>query len=436
MTDTPVVPSRRPKFSLPTRQLLLMLMVVILTAAGGYLIYPQVEAVFLANLYLNGFIMAVFVVGILTCFVQLFQLVSAVRWIERFARAPDAVDAETAPRLLASLAGLLGGRNASAQIGTTSSRSILESVATRIDEARDITRYIVNLLIFLGLLGTFFGLATTVPAVVETIRSLEPSEGEGGIEVFARLMGGLEAQLGGMGTAFSSSLLGLAGSLVVGLLELFASHGQNRFYRQLEEWLTSITRVGFASGEADSGNFDTAVVAQVLDHMADQIQSLQKLFVASDQSRSLMDERLMSLASSVDRLAAKIDRGEGGSTMTAALERIAMGQENLLEAIRAQGAGGETVDAESRMRLRSIDVQLLRILEEMAAGRQESVAELRGELASLNRALRQSVRVGGGTSSSYGDDAAEALKAALSDDGDGPAPGPAPKRPPRGSGKG
>lgn len=239
-----------------------------------------------------------------------------------------------------------------------------------------------------------------MPAVVDTIRSLEPAEGEGGIQVFARLMGGLEAQLGGMGTAFSSSLLGLAGSLVVGLLELFAGHSQNRFYRELEEWLSSITRIGFASGEVDGGSFDTALIAQVLDHMGEQMEDLQRLFVAADERQQHVDEKLMGLTTSIDRLASKMERGEGGYT-AAALERIALGQERLIEVLEQQrqaiqSASGEHVDAESRMRLRSIDVQLLRILEEMAAGRQESVAELRGELASLNRALRQSVRMGGG----------------------------------------
>mgnify|MGYP007000383185 len=131
-------------------------------------------------------------------------------------------------------------------------RSILDSVATRLDEARDITRYIINLLIFLGLLGTFYGLATTVPAVVETIRTLAPKEGQSAIEVFDKLMSGLENQLGGMGTAFASSLLGLAGSLVVGLLELFSGHGQNRFYMELEEWISSFTRVSVFSAPDES----------------------------------------------------------------------------------------------------------------------------------------------------------------------------------------
>ena len=117
-----------------------------------------------------------------------------------------------------------------------------------------ITRYIINLLIFLGLLGTFYGLATSVPAVVDTIRSLAPSEdGESSVQVFENLIAGLERQLGGMGTAFGSSLLGLAGSLVVGLLDLFAGHGQNRFYRELEEWISSITLIGVSAPDPESG---------------------------------------------------------------------------------------------------------------------------------------------------------------------------------------
>ena len=131
------------------------------------------------------------------------------------------------------------------RLGTSVTRSILDSIALRLDESREVTRYIANLLIFLGLLGTFWGLSQTVPAVVDTIKSLAPQNGDtSDISVFDRLMTGLESQLGGMGTAFASSLVGLAGSLVVSLLELFAGRAQNRFYGQLEEYLTSMTRLG------------------------------------------------------------------------------------------------------------------------------------------------------------------------------------------------
>lgn len=371
----------RPQFSQPFQQILLMLSAFGLAIFGAFIALPRVLPVFEANPYLNGFILAVFVIGVLACFWQVFQLIGSVRWIERFA-VGELDDTVKAPRLLASLASLLRSRGARMQLNATSTRSILDSVATRIDEAREITRYIVNLLIFLGLLGTFYGLATTVPAVVDTIRSLAPQEGEEGIAVFNRLMTGLEAQLGGMGVAFASSLLGLAGSLIVGLLELFAGHGQNRFFRELEEWLSSITRVGFSSGE-DGGGLDTSVMTSVLDHMAEQMASLQAMFAQSDESRADVDLKLGVLIDAIGQMTDRMDRDDGTSS---ALARVADGQEQLITVMREHG-GGEGIDAESRMRLRSIDVQMLRILEEISAGRQESMAELRKDIDLIVNAL-------------------------------------------------
>lgn len=379
-------------FTQPVRQALTMLIVLGLVGFGTYVAFPRVAPVFLANPLLNGFILFVFLVGVFACFWQVFQLVTSVRWIETFVAQGEENEAVTAPRLLAPLAALLRSRAAKMQIGASSSRSILDSVATRIDEARDITRYIVNLLIFLGLLGTFYGLATTVPALVETIRALAPQNGESGIEVFGRLMSGLEKQLGGMGTAFASSLLGLAGSLVVGLLELFASHGQNRFYRELEEWLSTITRVGFSSGDAEGG--EQGVVAGVLDHMSEQMESMRTMFTQSDVSRALVDDKLSTLATSVERLTEHMAQNSGGP---AALDRIAEGQDALIQLLTKQAEdGGAHVDAESRMRLRSIDVQLLRLLEEMSAGRQEVTTDLRSDLAALTKALRALTPKSGG----------------------------------------
>ncbi|GFE52187.1 hypothetical protein So717_39400 [Roseobacter cerasinus] len=358
-----------------------MLMVLGLSGFGSFLALPRVLPVFEANPYLNGFILFVFGIGVLACFYQVFQLIGSVRWIERF--ASDNLDASgQAPQLLAPLASLLRARGARMQVSATSTRSILDSVATRIDEAREITRYIVNMLIFLGLLGTFYGLATTVPAVVDTIRSLAPQDGEGGVQVFNRLMTGLEAQLGGMGVAFASSLLGLAGSLIVGLLELFAGHGQNRFYRELEEWLSSITRVGFTSGDEAAG--DQGALAGVVEHMVEQMERLQDMFQQSDVSRSEINENLSTLAASIERMTGKMD---GMDPASAALERVAAGQERLIAVLESQDHG-DGIDAESRMRLRSIDVQMLRILEEISAGRQESMAELRMDLSRLSEALQ------------------------------------------------
>ncbi len=374
----------RPHFTQPVRQIVMMLVSLGLAGAGVFFALPRVLPVFEANPYLNGFILLVFVIGVVACFYQLSQLIRSVYWIERFVSDHTTEDYR-APRLLAPLATLLRSRGARMQLSSSSTGSILDSVGTRIDEEREITRYIVNLLIFLGLLGTFYGLATTVPAVVETIRSLTPQEGEESLAVFKRLMTGLESQLGGMGVAFASSLLGLAGSLIVGLLELFAGHGQNRFYRELEEWLSSITRVGFSSGEdggGDSGAMSGAM-SGVLDHMAEQMEALQQLFTQSDQSRALIDHKLGDLIDVIGQMNERADRTE---STTMALDRVALGQETLIELLRNQGPG-EGIDAESRMRLRSIDVQMLRILEEMSAGRQESLSELRKDIDMLVKAL-------------------------------------------------
>ncbi|WP_425091768.1 biopolymer transporter ExbB [Tropicimonas sp. S265A] len=420
----------RPSFARPVQQVIMMIVVLALVGVGAWLAYPRVAPIFAANPYLNGVIGAVFVAGVLACVWQIVSLIAAVRWIEGFANGDPARTRETAPRLVASLAGLLGSRKARMQLSANSSRSILDSVAARLDEARDITRYIVNLLIFLGLLGTFYGLATTVPAVVETIRSLDPAEGEAGVDVFSRLMGGLETQLGGMGTAFASSLLGLAGSLVVGLLELFVGHGQNRFYRELEEWLSTITKVGFASSEVEGGGFDMDVVAQVLDHMVAQIESLQDLFVQADERAERLDVRLTGVAQSVTALTGQLQRNDAA---VEALGQVAAGQTRIIEGqarsaevqervaallerqITAGATADHGIDAESKMRLRSIDVQLLRILEDMAAGRQEAISELRGDLAALNMTIKQAARAGATDPAAI---AAEALRTVMHDDFD------------------
>ncbi len=366
-------------FSQPIRAITTMLVVCILVGIGAWSIHGMVIDIIRTNPLLNGLIAFVFLLGVATCFWQVFILAQSVSWIESFVRHEPGAEDAAPPRLLAPLASLLRSRGAGRMtISASSGRSILDSVAQRVDEARDITRYLINLLVFLGLLGTFWGLATTVPAVVDTIRSLAPEDGESGLEVFGKLMTGLESQLGGMGTAFSSSLMGLAGSLVVGLLELFAGHGQNRFYRELEEWLSSITRIGL-SGDSEGG--DQSAVVQVLDHMAGQMESLQVLYTQADVARSVMEDRVVDLTAAVEKLAARTD----GGAQVALLERIAAGQEALAAAL----TGDNGVDAESRMRLRSIDVQLLRILEEISAGRQETVADLRADLAALTTAIRQ-----------------------------------------------
>ena len=237
-------------------------------------------------------------------------------------------------------------------------------------------------MIFLGLLGTFYGLATTVPALVETNRSLAPKEGETGFEVFTRLMSGLEGQLSGMGVAFASSLIGLAGSLVVGLLELFAGQAQNRFYRELEEWLSTITSFNLTVDEHNSSTENTALLG-VLKRLGDQIELMERILNKdqeqigkNDQELAVMNEKFIKVFE------------ENRSNMEGLLENFNKSQKQLLDFLKSKEMTEGGIDAESRMRLRSIDVQMLHISEEIAVGRQEAIKAIREEVANLAKSLQ------------------------------------------------
>ena len=387
------------QFTQPIRQIVVMLAISALIGVGGYLAQDLLISIYEANIYLNGFIIGVFGIGVLACFMQVFALISSISWLKRFTDA-DGSFAGNPPRLLSALVSLMRIRQSKMKIGTAASHSIMESVASRIDEAREITRYINNLLIFLGLLGTFYGLATTVPAVVETIRSLNPSENEGSVEVFGRLMTGLENQLGGMGTAFASSLLGLAGSLVVGVLELFASHGQNRFYRQLEDWLSSITRVNLASVDSDGGpQSSNGILDEVLDQMGDQIsdalnkvasalQTLETSLSKADEARLNSDQKMDDLITTLRIIADNSDDNDGEQTSQYAksldaLTTLVSGQEKVLERLLM-----ESDNSEVRMNLRNIDANLLRALEELPLNYIETTGDLREDLGRILEAIK------------------------------------------------
>ena len=386
--------SKELEFSLPTRPTFLMVLVLIFVSIGAYLMFPSISPLFLAAPYLNGIIVGVFVLGICACFFQIISIARSVSWIEDFALDRSGHEFSEPPRLLLPLASLLKDSRTRTALNATSARSILDSVATRLDEARDITRYIINLLIFLGLLGTFYGLATTVPAVVETIRTLAPKEGQTAIEVFDKLMSGLETQLGGMGTAFASSLLGLAGSLVVGLLELFSGHGQNRFYMELEEWISSFTRVSvFASGE-DSAQGSENSTLSLIEHTNFQIESLKNLIEHGEIEKQKTDKQIEELVDVISKMAsAGVSNPVGNSAQTAlnskSLEALLLSHSELVGVLTDQADDSSTSDFESRSRLRNIDIQLARIHEELNAGRQDTLAELRSDIVELSNAILQ-----------------------------------------------
>ena len=379
-------------FSQPTRQTALMIFVLLCVFFIAYLLFPAVAPIFLSSPYLNGVIIGVFILGVLACFWQVFILVSSVYWIEGFVSERPGHEIAKPPRILAPLEALLRDKQSRRNINPLSARSILDSVATRLDEVRDITRYIINLLIFLGLLGTFYGLATTVPAVVETIKSLAPKEGQTGLEVFEGLMVGLESQLGGMGTAFASSLLGLAGSLVVGLLELFAGHGQNRFYMELEEWLSSISKIGQSFYDAESSNAPISSSELVINSFENKLNHLIELLENNGNQSFNNQIQINELTKSIEKLILNEKKVSNSSSDHGVynqtdLNTLINNQDNLVNLIRNFVEIEKNSENEFRSRVRNMDVQLAKIFNELKTGRQDNLSELREDFTILSNAI-------------------------------------------------
>ena len=245
------------KLSSPRIFLVRMLVFLVLCALLLVVLYKQIITAFFANPGLNALIGAVLLIGIILSFRQVIRLYPEVAWVNNFRIADPGIAVERQrPRLLAPMAAILGGeRTGRMTITQQTMRHLLDSIATRLDEARDISRYMTGLLVFLGLLGTFWGLIETVGSVGKVIDGLKVGGDAGAL--FDTLKEGLAAPLGGMGISFSSSLFGLAGSLILGFLDLQSSQAQNRFYTDLEDWLASTVR-GY-SAEAAGGDLQTAI---------------------------------------------------------------------------------------------------------------------------------------------------------------------------------
>jgi hypothetical protein len=228
------------KLSSPRIFLVRMLVFLILCALVVIVLYKQIWVAFLANPGLNALIIGVLVIGVALSFRQVIRLFPEINWVNGFRLADPGLAVEHPPVLLAPMAVILGDRMGRMAMSSQMMRGILDSIATRLDEARDMSRYMTGLLVFLGLLGTFWGLIETVGSVGNVINTLKPGGDAGAI--FESLKEGLAAPLSGMGISFSSSLFGLAGSLVLGFLDLQTSQAQNRFYTDLEDWLSTTVR--------------------------------------------------------------------------------------------------------------------------------------------------------------------------------------------------
>jgi len=260
------------KLSPPRIYLIRMLVFLVLCGLLVVVMYKQIWVAFMANPGLNGVIVAVLLIGIVLSFRQVIRLYPEINWVNNFRLADPGLAVERAPVLLAPMAAILGDRVGRMAISSHIMRSILDSIAARLDEARDISRYMTGLLVFLGLLGTFWGLIETVGSVGGVIGKLNVG-GDAG-SVFDSLKEGLAAPLAGMGISFSSSLFGLAGSLVLGFLDLQMSQAQNRFYTQLEDWLSTTVRDLGAEGDVRTAPGATPATAEIkvaIDRLKDAI---------------------------------------------------------------------------------------------------------------------------------------------------------------------
>jgi hypothetical protein len=261
------------KVSSPRIFLVRMLVFLVLGALLIVILYRQISVAFLANPGLNALIIGVLLVGILLAFRQVIRLFPEIAWVNSFRLADPGLAIERPPVLLAPMAAILGDHAGRMTISSQTMQSLLDSIGTRLDEARDMLRYMTGLLIFLGLLGTFWGLIETVGSIGTIIKGLKVGGDAGAM--FDALRDGLAAPLGGMGISFSSSLFGLAGSLVLGFLDLQTSQAQNRFYTDLEDWLaTTVRDLGGASDAVASpmgnaGGEIRAVIERLREVMTD-----------------------------------------------------------------------------------------------------------------------------------------------------------------------
>jgi hypothetical protein len=374
----------------PTSYLIRMLafMAAVMVMAG--LLSSALFTAFSANPLLNALICLVLLIGVGWNVRQVTRLAPEVTWLETFQRARPRLASLPAPRLLAPMASMLAtraqkGRDAGTPerftISAPAMRSLLDSIASRLDESRELSRYMTGLLIFLGLLGTFWGLLQTVSSVGDVIAGM--SVGSGDINaLFEQLKSGLAKPLKGMGTAFSSSMLGLAGALVLGFLDLTAGQAQNRFFNELEEWLAGITRLssGVLGGEGE-GSVPVYVQA-LLEQTAENMENLQRILARGEEGRREGNQTILALT---ERIASLSDSMRANQQV---MTRMAEAQQSLAPALQrmaeARDGAGDDV---SRAHLRNIELYAQRLLSEMEQGRAQSTSEIRSEIKILTRTI-------------------------------------------------
>ena len=370
------------KVSSPRIYLFRMLVFLVLGVLLVVVLHRQIWAAFLANPGLNGLIVGVLLIGVVLAFRQVVRLFPEVAWVNGFRLADPGLAVERPPSLLAPMASILGDRVGAVAISAPMLRSILDSIAMRLDEARDTSRYMTGLLVFLGLLGTFWGLIETVGSVGRVIDGLKVGGDAGAM--FDSLKEGLAAPLGGMGISFSSSLFGLAGSLVLGFLELQASQAHNRFFQDVEDWLSGATRLSSgAGGSLETGDQSMpAYLTALLEQTAENLDSLQRTVATAEEGRRSANANLMALT---ERLSTLTDQMRAEQQLLLRLGESQLEMKGLLDRLSDAAIGG--LDESSRQHLRNMDIYLARLVEESSSGRGQAVQEIRSEIKLLARTI-------------------------------------------------
>ena len=361
-----------------------MILFLVIAAAVLLVIIGPLETAFRANPAINGLILAVLLLGIVYSFRQVLMLRPEVQWIETFRRSEPGLSVQEPPSLLGPMATMLGDRTSRRmQLSTLGMRSLLDGISSRLDESRDISRYMIGLLVFLGLLGTFWGLLQTIAAVGDTISTLTVDGGDFSAQ-FDSLRQGLEAPLSGMGTAFSSSLFGLGGSLVLGFLDLQTGQAQNRFYNELEEWLSSVTRLSSGAGIAEGDQSVPAYVQALLEQTAESLDNLQRTMSTAEGGRHSTNQALVNLS---ERLATLTDQMRSEQDLMVKLAESQMEMKPVLQRLADGGGGGKTAETH----LRNMDVYLSQLLDATTRGQEQLVSEIRSELKLLSRTIAASL---------------------------------------------
>jgi hypothetical protein len=358
----------------------LVILIGVIAALAGTL-----ARIFMANPAMNGLIIGVLLIGIVYIIRQVFVIAPDAAWLavnQQQRQGPGSLAPPPAPRFLAPLATMMADRRGRLAFTAVSLRSVLDGIGSRLDESRELARYLIGLMIFLGLLGTFWGLLGTVNSVGDVIKGLSVS-GQDASGLFDELKSGLEKPLSGMGTAFSSSLFGLAGSLILGFLELQASQAQNRFYNELEDWLSSYTRLSAGAGSIEADQSVPAYVSALLEKTADSLDELQRTLARGEDMRSSSSAGMFALT---ERLATLTDQMRAQQDLMVKLVENQLQMRPTLERLASLHTQ-QGLDEASRAHLRNLDVYGGRLLEELVQGRNQSVQEIRADIKMLARTI-------------------------------------------------